>query len=240
MSVSLLTLTLAWLPLPQQQPRTSVRRALSPQLQVNDYDSTTYNPEVSGLNIQAAEDSGRAEGLHGTGYRFMPTSTISKEHSPAVVLIAGIYPGVTGEQLAQPKPVPFAPSGRWNYHMLTPDAAPGGFVAVPGTAQLSSHPDTVAVVCMSSSLGLEFADAQEHEVLALIDRSDIATIDRAQFDSKTFYALVDPQGVVHIRWMNALPEDWRVAGRLLYSQMPFVTRPGAGGGFAEMSDEFEF
>lgn len=93
---------------------------------------------------------------------------------------------------------------------------------------------------VSRELGLEFPDGGEHEVLALIDRSDAATVDRSSFDHNRFYALADSSGNVHIRWMNVLPDDWTVLGRLLFTQMPFVTKPGAGTGFAETSDEFEF
>ena len=50
--------------------------------------------------------------------------------------------------------------------MLAGDSAPGGFVAIPGSPLLDENPDTVAVVCMSRALGIEFPDNQEHEVLA--------------------------------------------------------------------------
>jgi len=101
-------------------------------------------------------------------------------------------------------------------------------------------PDSVAVVCTCASLGLELADRKEHDILAIIDRSDPSVFDASQHDSKQFYALADEFGVVHIRWIEALPPNWRVVGRLLYAQMPFVKKPGAAGGFAEFSDDFEF
>lgn len=61
-----------------------------------------------------------------------------------------------------------------------------------------------------------------------------------QYDPKDFYALADESGAVHIRWIEPLPDNWRIVGRLLYAQMPYVKKPGAAGGFAEFSDEFEF
>ena len=90
----------------------------------------------------------RVEGQHGTGSRFMPLTTVARDSSPAVVCVAGVYPGLTADQMRAPQPVPFAPPGRWNYHMLTGAAAPGGFVAIPGSVLLDESPDTVAVVCM--------------------------------------------------------------------------------------------
>ena len=42
------------------------------------------------------------------------------------------------EQLMGPAPVPFSPPGAWNYHMLAGDSAPGGFVALQGSALLDA------------------------------------------------------------------------------------------------------
>ena len=196
------------------------RRTTVPVLQ---YDQATYNPELSGLNPQDnLGSSGRAEGMHGTGSRFMPLSSVSKDSSPAVVCVAGVYPGITAEQLRAPQPVPFAPPGKWNYHMMQPDAAPGGFVAIPGSVLLDNSPDTVAVVCMSPDIGVEFPDGQEHECLALIDRSDEAVVNPQAFDHQAFYALADPSGAIQIRWMNVLPADWSVEGRVLFTLMPLI------------------
>jgi hypothetical protein len=64
--------------------------------------------------------------------------------------------------------------------------------------------------------------------------------DPTEFSPQVFYALADETGTVHIRWIEALPANWRVVGRLVYAQMPYVKKPGSGGGFAEFSDDFEF
>lgn len=75
------TLTLAaWL---HPSPSAKMIRAPAPAMQ-NDYDPTTYNPEVAGLAVNQGSLDGRPEGAHGTGYRFMPLSTITRESSPAV------------------------------------------------------------------------------------------------------------------------------------------------------------
>uniref|UniRef100_A0A7S2D8L0 Rubisco accumulation factor 1 C-terminal domain-containing protein n=1 Tax=Haptolina brevifila TaxID=156173 RepID=A0A7S2D8L0_9EUKA len=211
-------------------PRAAVRCGAS-------LDPAEYDPEKGGLSTLTTE---RPEGSHGTGYRFMPLSSMSKEPAPALVCIAGAYPGLTADQLLAPQALPFAPAGRWNYHVLRGDVCSTGFVALPGSSLLDSHPNTVAVVCDSYSLGLEFADGQQHEVLALIDRSDIAALDASQHDDQTFYAFADEAGAVQIRWLATVPAGWRILGRLLYAQMPYIHRPGSAGGFAEDSDEFEF
>jgi len=182
----------------------------------------------------------RPEGSHSTGFRFMPMNTMAQGSSPVLVCIAGLYPGLSADDLLRPHALPFAPAGFWNYHVLTGEASSSGFVALPGNDLLDRHADTVAVVCGSRSLGIEFPDGNEHEVLALIDRSDIATMDPSAFDNKAFYAFGDEVGAVHIRWVEAVPVGWRVLGKMLFTQMPFVKRPGSESGFAENNDDFEF
>ena len=226
LSLALLPTSYGLAPASTSRPLTALAhsryaRAENVLMQVSDYDQETYNPEKAGLNVQPITSS-RPDGTHGTGFRFMPLETVSSESAPAVVCIAGVYPGLTAAELAAPQPVPFAAPGGWNYHMLTGDAAPGGFVALPGSHLLDTHPDSVAVVCTSPSLGLEFPDGQEHEVIALIDRADTATFDASDFDPQRFYAVADPEGNISIRWYDALPAGHTVVGRLLFTQMPYV------------------
>lgn len=184
--------------------------------------------------------SEKASGMHATGFRFMPISTMRRDEAALLFAIAGAYPGLTAEQLTAPQALPFPDPGKWNYHRLTSDAIPGGFITLPADESVLACPNTVAVVCSSSSLGLEAADGQEHEVVALINRSDKATTDPAEFDERTFYAMADESGAVQIRWIDALPAGWRILGRLIYTQMPFVVKPNETKGFAETSDDFEF
>lgn len=96
--------------------------------------------------------------MHGTGFRFMPLSAMTFTSSPVLMCIAGAYPGVTADQILSPQPLPFASPGKWNYHRLTGDAVPTGFVVLPGSELLDSHPDCVAVVSSSEALGLELPD----------------------------------------------------------------------------------
>jgi len=193
--------------------------------------------ETAGMGLFG---EGRPEGVHGTGFRFMPMSAMSKDSSPVLLCVAGAYPGVTVDQIVAPQPLPFAPNGNWNYHRLTGESSPTGFVVLPGSPLLDVHPNCVGVVCTSESLGLELPDGKIHEVVAIINRADNAVTDHSQFLNSEFYAFADPEGAVHIRWCQEIPAGWRILGRLLYTQLPFVEKPGSGGGFAELSDEFEF
>merc|ERR1719272_2486422 len=133
----------------------------------------------------------------------MPVSSMPNDLSPVLLPVAGMHPGLTVDQLAAPQPLPTPEQGQWIYHRLVGDALPTGFVALPGTEQLQCCADSVAVVCTCASLGLELADRKEHDILAIIDRSDPSVFDASQHDSKDFYALADEFGVVHIRYRDA-------------------------------------
>ena len=118
-------------------------------------------------------------------------------------------------------------------------AVPTGFVVVPGEQKLHSSPNTVAVVCDAGALGIDMQE--QHEVLALIDRSDVAVSgDPLDLEDSAFYAFADESGAVTIRWVEALPAGWRVLGKLLYTILPNFKRIGKKDGFAELDDDFEF
>ena len=180
----------------------------------------------------------KPEGAHGSGFRFMPMVSMLPEPSPALLAIAGAYPGITADQLLTPSALPQPDQGRWNYHRLTGDAVPTGFVVLPGEQKLHASPNTVVVVCDAGSLGIDMQE--DHEVLALIDRSDDAVTDPLDVDPQAFYAFADEAGAVQIRWVEALPAGWRVLGRVLYTMLPNFKRIGKKDGFAELDDDFEF
>ena len=181
----------------------------------------------------------KPEGVHGSGFRFMPMVSMQPEPSPALLAIAGAYPGITADQLLSPSALPQPDQGRWNYHRLTGDAVPTGFVVVPGEQKLHSSPNTVAVVCDAGALGIDMQE--QHEVLALIDRSDVAVSgDPLDLEDSAFYAFADESGAVTIRWVEVLPAGWRVLGKLLYTILPNFKRIGKKDGFAELDDDFEF
>merc|ERR1711924_124531 len=96
--------------------------------------------------------------------------------SPALMCIAGMYPGLSAEDVRRPVALPIPPPGRWTYHVLTGDTC-SSFVTVPGSDLLDHHPNSVVVVASSSSLQIELSDGQEHEVLVVVDRSDKAIND---------------------------------------------------------------
>lgn len=231
----------AWAPSTAPVAQSAPPRAAVVRMQ-RDYNPDTFDPLKAGFGVQmeTVEDGTKPDGAHGTGYRFMPLMSIEPGVAPMLLPIAGFHLGVTADQIVAPQSLPQAEPGRWIYHRLLGDALPTGFVTLQGSEQMIGLQNCVAVVCSSTSLGLELPDGNEHEVVAIIDRDDPAVADPLQFDPQSFYAFADAAGAVHIRWMDALPADWRVMGSLVYTQMPFVKKPGAGGGFAEFDDDFAF
>lgn len=219
---------------PIRERRPHPRMQMPHQMETPDPD--TYDPEKPGLGQLAGN---RPEGSHSTGFRFLPTNSMGRDSSPALLCIAGMYPGLSAEDVTRPEALPIPPQGKWNYYVLTGETC-SNFVTVPGSELLDSHPDTVAVVASSTSVGLDLPDGQEHEVLAMVDRSDPAINDPNWFDEKAFYVWEDDAGTVHIRWHDAVPSGWRILGRVLYVQMPSVKNPKRGRGFAETDDDFEF
>ena len=79
---------------------------------------------------------------------------------------------------------------------------PTGFVALPSSALLQSAPNSVAVVCSSSSMGVNLPDGLEHELIAVIDRSDPVVTGEEPFSPQDFYAFRDAEGMVQIRWVE--------------------------------------
>jgi len=200
------------------------------------FDPATYDPEKPGLTQLGGD---RQEGMHSTGFRFLPMASMDKGSSPALLCIAGMYPGLSAEDVKRPVALQIPPPGKWNYHVLTGETC-SSFVTVPGSSLLDHAPNSVVVVANSGSLGVELPDGQEHEVLVVVDRSDPAMEDPNYFDEKAFYVFEDDAGAVQIRWHDAVPEGWSILGKIIYVQMPSVKRPGRGKGFAETDDDFEF
>jgi hypothetical protein len=152
---------------------------------------------------------GRPDGTHGTGFRFMPMSAMTATSSPVIVPIAGFIPGCTAQQFSAPVALPFAEPGTWNYFTLQGEA-PGGFTVISGDPLLDTHPNTVALVAEGGSLGIEFSDGREHEVLALVDRDDVAVLNPQEMDPQQFYAFADEQELIRVRWCNAAAGPPRV------------------------------
>lgn len=226
-------------------PRAGVPKLAQPKIGSEEYMQQFFDPLKSGQFSKSAVMA--KPGLNGYKNRFIYQDYGSRQMDTAVLLaVAGAYPGLTAQQLLAPIAPPHPEPGKWNFHILTTEAAPGGYVALHDQeAQLSKeHPNVVVVVCTMSSLGFEPPEGIDHEILAVVDRDDIAVQVPQAFSPEFFYTFADTDGVVQIRTVDEIPAGWSIVGRVLFVRdfMRKHTDPSKKpcDGFAECRDDFEF
>ena len=72
-------------------------------------------------------------GMHGEEFHYMPVIKGSRdEHYPRILPIAGVYPGITIEEVMAPSAIPLQDPGSWTYSFPDPDEPNLGTIAVPG------------------------------------------------------------------------------------------------------------
>ena len=187
---------------------------------------------ATALTMQMPSFAQVAEGLHGTGSRFMPLQQMKQQdYLPRILRIAGMYPGISAAEIAAVKAVPPQTMGNWVYDFTDEASNALGVVAVPGCEPVKEAADPVAVICTSTSLGILLEE--EAECIAVIDRSDVS------FNSEKFFAFAAPDtGLATICWQKQQPADWPILGRVVYVMIPFLSYMAKKkSGFAEDSDE---
>ena len=69
--------------------------------------------------------------LHGGSFKFLPSSQLKRtEHAPRTIQIAGVFPGLTIDQLFSPKSTPASPQGTWTYDFSDPEGPQLGNIRV--------------------------------------------------------------------------------------------------------------
>lgn len=158
-------------------------------------------------------------GLHGDQFKYLPILQGKyNEFFPRIVPIAGVFPGVTYEQLMAPTPNEYAPPGTWVYDFPDPDAPQLGTVAFPGNLRVAEAFDPVALI--STNTALNIPCVEEVEVVLLVDRGD------KRFKSDQFFLFRDPHGEMIIRWMEKLDPNYEILGRIEVCMMPWTEAMG--------------
>jgi Rubisco Assembly chaperone C-terminal domain len=171
--------------------------------------------------------------LHGTNFKFLPSSAYGKnEYAPRILQIAGMFPGVSYEELMLPKSSPAAPPGMWSYEFPDPNGPQLGQVVVPGSAAVADCIDPVALISTTHSLGMSL-NVDPVEVLIVVDRHD--TI----FSSDKFYTIVNRNSEVIISSMDEEDELGIIVGRVSIVMLPFVPSNKVSTGFSEEDEEDE-
>lgn len=169
-----------------------------------------------------------ALGLHGQKFKFMPmTRGSTEDHFPRIIQIAGVYPGVTPEDVMAPSSTPAAEPGFWTYSFPDPDDPNVGTIAVPGSDVITEAADPVAIIASSSSLGIS---GQEMEVVVIIDRGDI------NFYTDGFYAFRSEQNEVQIMCADSADDFYSILGRVVICMTPASKDGKKPSGFLEDDD----
>mmetsp|Transcript_7784 Transcript_7784/g.9725 ORF Transcript_7784/g.9725 Transcript_7784/m.9725 type:complete len:215 (-) Transcript_7784:8-652(-) len=173
-------------------------------------------------------------GNHGEGSRFLPLSQIEgDEPAPRIVQVAGLYPGVTREEVMAPKSYPAAPMGMWQFDFSDPDGPQMGTVALQPSENVQMAEDPVVLVGPSSALGLSLRNNIETEVLILIDRADCHFVDNR------FFLFARQDGSTVIQWSDSLEPGEVVLGRVILVTVPHVEgMERQNSGFMEESDDY--
>lgn len=167
----------------------------------------------------AAED-----GLHGSGFCFMPLLQLTNDDQwPRVLRVAGEYPGLTAKELAAPpSTVEAAAPGSWTFEFPDAYSSEFGMIAIPGYDLIRHSVDPVVVVAKSEALGLPLV--KEQEVLVVVDRDDV------EFDERAFFAYADADGRIVMRRFESQTSDFSIVGKIILIQLPFdpSTQPKSG------------
>jgi len=166
----------------------------------------------------------------------MPLVQLNDEDiSPRIIQIAGVYPGITADELMAPQSAPAARHGMWQFDFSDPDGPQMGTVALGPNNAVHLAKDPVVLVTQSAELGLSLSNDVETEVLVMLDRGE------TDFESDKFLAVAGPDGSVTIRWYDALPDGYSILGRVVYVTIPYLSSMAtAKSGFAEDDDGFNF
>jgi len=159
--------------------------------------------------------------MHGTGSRFLSVTQLKgDELMPRIIPIAGVYPGITAQELMAPASNPSASYGRWAYDFSDPEGPQVGTVAYPASALVHACADPVVLIASNDALGIDLAGDHDIEAIVLVDRGD------RFFQATKFYAFAAPDGSVVIRWFDQIPEGWALLGKVHYITLPWTEKTG--------------
>ena len=176
------------------------------------------------------------EGSHGTGSRFMPLlQNMPDDMSSRMVPVAGVYPGITAEELKAPLSSPAAPIGMWQFDFSDPEGPQLGTVVLPPSSAVQMSEDPVVIVAQSADLALSLRNNVEAEVLVVIDRA------ARTFENDRFYAFAAPDGATTIRWFEEIPAGYSIIGKVVIVVVPYLENMKIkSSGFMEDQDDFCF
>mmetsp|Transcript_37431 Transcript_37431/g.38113 ORF Transcript_37431/g.38113 Transcript_37431/m.38113 type:complete len:216 (+) Transcript_37431:162-809(+) len=155
-------------------------------------------------------------GIHGTNFKFLPSLQPGQdEYFPRILHIAGVYPGITPEDLAAPMGGQTAPQGMWVYDFPDPDGPQLGTVAIPGSSAVHNCYDSVAIISNTQALGMNMGN-KPCEALVVADRGD------TEFSPSEFFLFKTPDGNVSLGSMEDEEEGFTILARVALCVVPFT------------------
>eukprot|EP00558_Chaetoceros_sp_UNC1202_P009003 CAMPEP_0197247050 /NCGR_PEP_ID=MMETSP1429-20130617/26065_1 /TAXON_ID=49237 /ORGANISM="Chaetoceros sp., Strain UNC1202" /LENGTH=188 /DNA_ID=CAMNT_0042707857 /DNA_START=218 /DNA_END=784 /DNA_ORIENTATION=+ len=163
-----------------------------------------------------------AGNVHGQNSCFLPLEQVDQDYyASRIVQIAGMYPGVTKEEINSVTSEPPPPMGQWSYEFTDPDGSQVGTVAIPGSNIASTCEDPVVLICEHFALGVELPEELKDPVdlLVLVDRA------KNGFAERKFLVVDVPGEGVIVRAFSTkdeIPTGGEILGWVDYVQVPWL------------------
>lgn len=195
---------------------------LAAALNTSAYAWVSPKPSFRSTSTELSMSTTSLGGLHGENSCFLPLEQVDEEHyAPRIVQIAGVYPGITKEELSAVTSSPAPEMGQWSYDFSDPDGPQMGTVALPGCNIVASCEDPAVIIGEHFALGVPLPDALKEPVdlLLLVDRA------KTGFAERKFHVVDIPGEGVIIRGFETrgeIPEGSEILGRVVFVQVPWL------------------
>uniref|UniRef100_A0A7S3PYS7 Rubisco accumulation factor 1 C-terminal domain-containing protein n=1 Tax=Chaetoceros debilis TaxID=122233 RepID=A0A7S3PYS7_9STRA len=169
-----------------------------------------------------SQEIGTDGNLHGESSCFMPLEQVDEEYfAPRIIQIAGMYPGVTKEEILSVTSEQPAEKGQWAYDFSDPDGPQMGTVALPGCEIIDLCEDPAVIIAEHFALGVPLPEVLTDPVDLLV------VVDRAKktFAERKFLVMDVPgKGIVIKAYSTKaeMPEGGEVIGRVDFVQVPWL------------------
>lgn len=160
--------------------------------------------------------------LHGQDACFLPLEQLDQEYrAPRILQIAGMYPGLSKEDIMAVSSEPAAEVGQWSYDFSDPDGPQMGTVAVPGGPVVSLAEDPIVIIADHFELGIPLPEELKDpvDILVVVDRY------LNSFAERKFLVVDVPGQGIRIGGFptkNDLPKGAEILGQVVFVQIPWL------------------
>lgn len=159
-------------------------------------------------------------GGHKDDFHFLPIISVSgTDHFPRILHIAGVYPGITKQELFScPTPRPTRPE-QFTFEFPTPHSAKSGIIAIPGSNLMTNCREPVAVV--STCKALEIEASEDLEVVVIVDRGETSFTSSDHFYLALNRSELDHDSPLRILWLDKSEiSQYEIVGKVVLCLLP--------------------